>query len=140
MRQHHLLLTMELHTQSRVFDTLRVGEKFDVGDVDSVLVVTTLLICLSAWLWWYVYWSQRKHPGPKEWPVVGVLPQAQANWHRLHDFITDFLYKVHTLRVNVGFGFMAVITVDPGNIEYIMKTNFNNYPKVKLLLHSETSI
>ncbi|KAG0555972.1 hypothetical protein KC19_11G016500 [Ceratodon purpureus] len=120
---------MELDRLSRVFDPKRVEEMFDVGDVDRVLVVTTLLICFSAWLWWYVFWTQRNRPGPYEFPVIGLLIQAQANWHRLHDYITDYLYNVDTLRVNIGFGFMAVMTADPANIEYIMKTNFNNYPK-----------
>jgi hypothetical protein len=75
----------------------------------------------------------RSSLGPKVWPVFGILPELRANWLRLHDWVTGFAYKVHTLRVHLGFGFYVVFTVDPANVEYIMKTNFNNYPKVKPL-------
>lgn len=102
-----------------------------VGDETNwVKPVATLVVCVAAWLWWY-RWSQRHCTGPKAWPIIGVLPEASANFLRIHDWITDFLYKGHTLRVNVGFGFNFLMTVDPANVEHIMKTNFANYPKVR---------
>ena len=126
--------------QSREIETLlRVGEKFGVGDVNPVMVVTTLVVCLGAWLWWYVYWSQRLNVTPTEWPVIGLLVQLKFNWNRLHDWITGIMHKSHTIRVHVGFGFMAVVTVEPANVEHIMKTNFNNYPKVSIQLDFKTS-
>lgn len=112
-------------------DTLCLGERSAVGDTNVLIIVAVLLICLGGYLWWH-RWLQRHKLTPLEWPVVGLLPQWHANWYRYHDFITEFLYKGHTHRFHIGFGFMAVVTVDPANVEYIMKTNFNNYPKVRL--------
>lgn len=103
-----------------------------VVDANAVMLVTTLLVCFVAWLWWY-RWSQRNIPGPKSWPVIGVLIEAHANWHRIHDWMTEYLYQGHTIRAHAGFGFQIVFTADPANVEHIMKTNFANYPKVRTL-------
>ena len=112
----------------------------EFGDVGVVTMVASLVLCVATWLWWFTYWSQRNSPGPREWPVVGLLPSVSFHWHRLHDFMTDYLYNAHTIRVHIGCGFVGVFTVDPANIEHIMKTNFSNYPKVRLQLDFETSV
>jgi len=99
------------------------------GEAKPVVIVTTLLVCLGAWLCWY-RWSQRHCKGPKTWPVVGVLIEVVANWNRIHDWMTEYLYRAHTIQSHAGFGFTGLVTVDPANVEHIMKTNFANYPKV----------
>lgn len=105
-------------------------EQAGAGDGSPVMLVETtlLLVCIAAWLWWY-RWSQRDCVTPKAWPVVGVLLEAVANWNRIHDWMTEYLYKARTIRAYGGFGFYALVSVDPANMEHIMKTNFANYPK-----------
>jgi len=39
------------------------------------------------------------------------------------------MYKARTIDLSLGFGYGILFTVDPGCVEHIMKTNFNNYPK-----------
>lgn len=78
------------------------------------------------------YWSQRNRSGPFYWPLVGMLPSLLLNINRLYDWITELLQE------NGGtFEFkgpwmskmQSIITSDPRNIEYALKTNFANYPK-----------
>ncbi|KAM0999240.1 hypothetical protein FF1_005971 [Malus domestica] len=59
-------------------------------------------------------------------PVVTTFLHTLVNFHRLHDFITEFAYKHKTFRV-LNLSVNYVITVDPANLEYILKTNFANY-------------
>ncbi|KAM2691868.1 hypothetical protein EV2_006221 [Malus domestica] len=59
-------------------------------------------------------------------PVVTTFLHTLVNFHRLHDFITEFAYKHKTFRV-LNLFVNYVFTVDPANIEYILKTNFANY-------------
>lgn len=100
-----------------------------VRDSNTVPLVITLLVGFAAFLWWW-RWSQRNNFGPKTWPIVGALIEGGMNWDRIHDWMTEYLYHCNTHRMHGGFGFYYLITTSPANLEYIMKTNFNNYPKV----------
>lgn len=102
--------------------------------------MTAFLQCLQ---WWEIcaavgsyflfsYWSQRKRREPFCWPLVGMLPSLLLNINCVYDWITRVLQE------NGGtFQFkgpwmskmQSVITSDPRNIEYALKTNFANYPK-----------
>ncbi|KAM1756795.1 hypothetical protein EV1_006113 [Malus domestica] len=69
---------------------------------------------------------QRTEKTKRYHPVVTTFLHTLVNFHRLHDFITDFAYKHKTFRpLNLFVNY--VITVDPANLEYILKTNFANY-------------
>ncbi|XP_039136901.1 cytochrome P450 94A1-like isoform X2 [Dioscorea cayenensis subsp. rotundata] len=48
------------------------------------------------------------------------------NSHRILDWTTDLLLSNPSGTVST---FMAIITSNPSNVEHILKTNFNNYPK-----------
>lgn len=104
---------------------------------NPAMLVATLLVCFVAWLGWY-RWSLRNALGPKPWPVFGVLIEATYNWYQIHDWMTKYLYHIHTMRVHAGFGFNCLLTVDPANIEHVMKSNFANYPKVRSFFPSQT--
>ncbi|GAV71625.1 p450 domain-containing protein [Cephalotus follicularis] len=70
---------------------------------------------------------------PKNFPVVGMMPELILNAYRCHDWLTDifkrsqlctFLFK--------GIWFSCpdiLVTVDPANVHYIMSTNFSNFIK-----------
>lgn len=90
---------------------------------------TTILAALGAWLWCY-RWFQRNTTGPKAWPLVGALPAIQRNWGNLHEYLTGFFSEsTRTVILPLG-GSTGVLTTDPESVEYILQTNFSNYPKV----------
>ncbi|KAM0946757.1 putative abieta-7,13-dien-18-ol hydroxylase [Dioscorea sansibarensis] len=70
-------------------------------------------------------WRKRNYP-----PVAGTVFQQLMNFHRLQDFQTDISHKYKTFRILTPYC-NYVYTVDPVNVEYILKTNFANYCKGK---------
>lgn len=72
--------------------------------------------------------------GPMLWPVLGVIPTMFLHINDTLSFATGALINSGgTFRyrgVWMG-GSHGVMTADPVNIEYMLKTNFNNFPKGK---------
>ncbi|KAG6527021.1 noroxomaritidine synthase-like [Zingiber officinale] len=74
----------------------------------------------------------RRDRMPLNWPVVGMLPGALLNLHRVHDWAV----KLHR-RVGYTFWFRGpwflgmdyLCTADPANVHHIFGLNFSNYPK-----------
>ncbi|TQD97393.1 hypothetical protein C1H46_016972 [Malus baccata] len=61
-------------------------------------------------------------------PVVTNFLNTLVNFPRLHHYMTEFEHKHKTYRAyNVLIDY--VVTTDPANVEYILKTNFANYGK-----------
>ncbi|XP_010242506.1 PREDICTED: alkane hydroxylase MAH1-like [Nelumbo nucifera] len=65
------------------------------------------------------------------WPIVGGLPYLLKNVYRLHEWSaelstigTSYLFKGPLLGRQE-----LLLTCDPRNVEYILKTNFSNFPK-----------
>ncbi|KAM4116086.1 hypothetical protein ACB094_02G024300 [Castanea mollissima] len=92
------------------------------------------LFLLSLYLYFYFNTSTKKpikKPGPKIYPIVGVLPDFWKNRHRFLDWLTEILRDRPT-NTNViwspikGYVF---VTANPSNVEHMLKTNFENYPK-----------
>ena len=71
------------------------------------------------------------------WPVVGSLPGLLQNRLRMHDWIVDNLRKAGgTYQTCIcAIPFLAskqghvTVTCDPKNLEHILRTRFDNYPK-----------
>ncbi|CAN1152200.1 Cytochrome P450 86B1 [Linum perenne] len=70
--------------------------------------------------------------GPMLWPVLGIIPTLLAHTNDVYGFITDALIKAggtfHYRGMWMG-GAHGVVTCDPVNIEYMLRTNFVNFPK-----------
>lgn len=69
--------------------------------------------------------SQRKK---KYHPVAGTMLNQLLNFNRLHDYMTDLARKHRTYRLLSPFR-SEIYTSDPVNVEYMLKTNFENYGK-----------
>lgn len=69
-------------------------------------------------------WGRRNYP-----PVAGTIFHQFMNLNRLQDFQTDISHKYKTFRMLTP-SCNYVYTIDPVNVEYILKTNFANYGKV----------
>ncbi|RDX75595.1 Cytochrome P450 86A1, partial [Mucuna pruriens] len=107
--------------------------------VDTLLLLLALVAALLSayFLWFHVL--TRNLTGPKVWPMVGSIPALIVNRNRVHDWIAANLrqtggsatYQTCTLTLP----FFArkhcffTVTSHPRNIEHILRTRFDNYPK-----------
>ncbi|KAG4173083.1 hypothetical protein ERO13_A11G036000v2 [Gossypium hirsutum] len=69
--------------------------------------------------------------GQPSYPFLGCLISFYKNRSRLLDWYTDLLSEspCQTIVVSRLGARRTVVTANPANIEYILKTNFNNFPK-----------
>eukprot|EP01018_Ginkgo_biloba_P012965 Gb_05234 [translate_table: standard] len=111
-------------------------DKF-VGVMRNGIVEVQLYVCTAAifalvlctLVWQYVLQKRNSKDGPRIWPLVGMLPSLLFHFQHFHDWLTDIL-----IRRGGTFRFKApwiskVVTADPANIEYVIKTRFNNFGK-----------
>jgi hypothetical protein len=61
-------------------------------------------------------------------PVAATMVDHILNFKRLHDFLYDRHRRLKTFRIAYP-NFSLVCTVDPANVEHILKSNFANYIK-----------
>ncbi|XP_062074347.1 cytochrome P450 86A22-like [Humulus lupulus] len=95
-----------------------------------------ILSALAAYFIWFTFIT-RSMKGPRVWPLLGSLPGLVQNAHRMHDWIVDNLRACGgTYQTCIcAIPFLAqkqglvTVTCDPKNLEHILKTQFNNYPK-----------
>ena len=95
------------------------------------LAATSMLVCALSLL--YLWWQHPRYgrnTGPKVFPIVGCLPQMLMNGNRLYDWTTEELKKTPTMTMRVCVpGLEYIETGNPVNLEHILKTNFQGYPK-----------
>ncbi|KAK9278476.1 hypothetical protein L1049_028042 [Liquidambar formosana] len=70
---------------------------------------------------------------PPSFPFIGCLPSFYKNRRRLLAWYTDLLSLSPTQTIAVKrFGARrTIVTANPENVEYMLKINFNNFPKGK---------
>ncbi|KAA8542129.1 hypothetical protein F0562_023281 [Nyssa sinensis] len=70
---------------------------------------------------------------PQSYPLLGCLISFYKNRRRLLDWYTSLLSEspTQTIVVNRLGARRTIVTANPDNVEYVLKTNFNNYPKGK---------
>ncbi|KAL5703299.1 hypothetical protein ACHQM5_028404 [Ranunculus cassubicifolius] len=94
-----------------------------------------LLLSLLTIVWNFTIKQNNKTQPIPCWPLVGSLPSLLANSHRIYDWMTEIFFSLGD-----GAGSVFVqgpifsrmkyfVTCDPRNMEYILKTNFSNFPK-----------
>ncbi|KAI8987580.1 cytochrome P450 [Mycotypha africana] len=65
----------------------------------------------------------------KGWPLVGSLPAIVSNAEKLHEFLLDgFKERLTGTASSLGLP-RSIFTIDPRNVEHILKYNFENYVK-----------
>ncbi|XP_009763725.1 cytochrome P450 86A1-like [Nicotiana tabacum] len=106
--------------------------------MDPVVIYFGIAAATTVYLLWFWLLAQRL-TGPKVWPLVGSLPYTFMNRRRFHDWISENLRSTggaatyQTSTICIPFlawkqGFYTV-TCHPKNIEHILRTRFDNYPK-----------
>ncbi|CAI9101862.1 OLC1v1000003C1 [Oldenlandia corymbosa var. corymbosa] len=99
-------------------------------------VAILLFTAVTSYLIWFTYIS-RPFKGPRVWPLLGSLPGLIENADRMHEWIADNLRACGgTYQTSIcAIPFLArkqglvTVTCDPKNLEHILKTRFDNYPK-----------
>lgn len=69
---------------------------------------------------------------PRDWPLVGMLPDLFLNRNRVHEWAAEVLEQSSCNFVFKGPWFAnmdMLVTADPANVRYIMTANFSNFPK-----------
>lgn len=95
-----------------------------------------LFSAVTCYLLWFTFIS-KSLKGPRVWPLLGSLPGLIENAERMHDWISDNLRACGgTYQTCIcAIPFLArkqglvTVTCDPKNLEHILKTRFDNYPK-----------
>ncbi|CAK9164230.1 unnamed protein product [Ilex paraguariensis] len=106
--------------------------------METLLILYSIVAATLVYLLWFHHLA-RKLTGPKVWPVVGSLPLLFLNRRRFHDWIAGNLRSTggaatyQTCTIAIPFlarrqGFYTV-TCHPRNLEHILRTRFDNYPK-----------
>ncbi|XP_077235603.1 cytochrome P450 704C1-like [Tasmannia lanceolata] len=90
-------------------------------------IAATLLISILA-LKIFAGIGPEKKKKKRYHPVAGTIYHQMLEFHRLHDYHTDLARKYKNFRL-VGLDHNQVYITDPANVEYILKTNFDNYGK-----------
>ncbi|KAL5725129.1 hypothetical protein ACHQM5_008309 [Ranunculus cassubicifolius] len=96
--------------------------------IQCLLLLPLFLVCL------YLLCSSHKSSSNnlvRTYPILGHVPDFLKNRHRLFDWTTDILLNTPTntftfIRPGKLHG---IITANPSNIEFMLKTNFENHPK-----------
>ncbi|CAA3023754.1 cytochrome P450 86B1-like [Olea europaea subsp. europaea] len=77
--------------------------------------------------------GQRRRQGLPNWPFVGMLPSLILGVRGdVYEWISDVLCRQNgtfTFRGPWFTNLNCVVTSDPRNVEYLLKTNFSNFPK-----------
>ncbi|KAJ6836710.1 uncharacterized protein M6B38_325015 [Iris pallida] len=103
-------------------------------DVAAALALASLLAL--AYLCWFRAMSAGLS-GPRVWPLLGSLPGLVRHSHDLHNWIAENLratggtYQTCICAVPLLARRQGLVTVtcDPRNVEHLLKTRFENYPK-----------
>ena len=78
-------------------------------------------------------------PGPKSYPLVGILPHAILDFERwperCSEYSKEFGYKTWGggLPNTLSMGGAVYWITDPDNVKHVLSTNFDNYEKGKAL-------
>ncbi|GAB2277063.1 hypothetical protein Dimus_011771 [Dionaea muscipula] len=108
------------------------------GAFFSFSFTSILLLPIISFLFYcYVSISRRPDGGnkttrPNSYPIIGNVIGVLRNYHRMYDYVTELFSKTGalTIQVDMFLGLSHVVaTVDPANVEHVLKTNFRNYIK-----------
>ncbi|GMN53261.1 hypothetical protein TIFTF001_022405 [Ficus carica] len=101
----------------------------DLFSLQSFVLVVLSLITL------YLHYLSLKRPqiktGFKAYPIIGTLPGFVANRHRFLEWNTKILAScpTNTAVYHRPYIINGIFTANPLNVEHMLKTNFDNYPK-----------
>ncbi|CAN8312130.1 unnamed protein product [Cochlearia groenlandica] len=105
--------------------TERVYSHLCISDVSLALLGLFVFCCLREKV-------TKKKQGPTTWPVFGVTPEFFFNRNDVYGWVTRCLQTCRGTFLYRGIwlgGSYGAVTCVPANVEYMLKTNFKNFPK-----------
>uniref|UniRef100_A0A0C9S7D8 TSA: Wollemia nobilis Ref_Wollemi_Transcript_13801_1561 transcribed RNA sequence n=1 Tax=Wollemia nobilis TaxID=56998 RepID=A0A0C9S7D8_9CONI len=94
----------------------------------SPLQLCSVVFALLAFFIW-LRGIRRSSKGPTIWPIVGYLPSLIFHLDHLHDWFNDLLaLNGGTVRLHGPWN-GKILTADPANIEYVLRTRYHNFGK-----------
>ncbi|KAH9608696.1 hypothetical protein KSS87_006268 [Heliosperma pusillum] len=97
--------------------------------MNTILIIIAPTIILALVLIKFVKSKLIQKDGYKNYPpIAGTMFNQLLNFKRLHHYMTDLATKHKTYRLLNPFR-NEIYTCDPANVEYILKTNFDNFGK-----------
>ncbi|CAM6028187.1 unnamed protein product [Sphagnum balticum] len=109
----------------------------------AALVITffAVVVITLVYIWWH-HPLYGKNKGPKVYPIIGNT--MQVLWQRdiVLDYMTDYIKDQSTMTIRTMFlgGISMYMTANPENVEYILKTNFENYQKGFLMTRNLSNL
>ncbi|KAF8765436.1 hypothetical protein HU200_008581 [Digitaria exilis] len=102
-------------------------------EVATWVMVVTAVAAYMAWFWRL----SRGLTGPRVWPVLGSLPGLVQHAEDMHEWIAGNLRRTGGTYQTCIFavpgvarrGGLVTVTCDPRNLEHVLKSRFDNYPK-----------
>nr|ATG29917.1 CYP94P5 [Taxus chinensis] len=107
-------------------------ESFQIVWVFLVIMLALVCVCgRGKRCFCYSRRKKRAVHGPRSYPVVGSLFSFWKNGGRHIEWYTEMLGKSpsQTIVVERLGGVRTIVTANPANVEHILKTRFENYPK-----------
>ncbi|CAK7339857.1 unnamed protein product [Dovyalis caffra] len=103
----------------------------EVFSLQSLLLLFSVSLCLYLYALFPSKKKTTNDKGFKNYPIVGALPEFIRNRHRFLDWTTETLSHCpsNTAVFRRPGKVHGIITASPLNVEYFLKTNFENYPK-----------
>ncbi|WMV11373.1 hypothetical protein MTR67_004758 [Solanum verrucosum] len=113
---------MNCHIISQICTSTQQWVSMDILHISIAATILSLVFC-----GFILHLLTRKVDGKKRYhPIGGTIFNQLINFHRLHHYMTDLASKYKTYRLISPFR-SEIYTSDPVNVEYILKTNFDNY-------------
>ncbi|CAM8985116.1 unnamed protein product [Rhodiola kirilowii] len=102
-----------------------------MAQIDLISQLGFLLIAIFIFL--IFEFRRLSGQGPASYPIIGCLISFYRNRRRLLTWYTELLSqsKTQTIVVKRLGATRTIVTANPENVEYVLKTNFNNFPKGK---------
>ncbi|KAI3513899.1 hypothetical protein L1887_12122 [Cichorium endivia] len=106
--------------------------KMDIISLQSLILLFPIFLSICCFFFLHPTKSKSTtHIGFKNYPILGTLPDFFVNRHRFLEWSTQVLSQcpTNTAIFSRPRKLNGVITANPANVEHMLKTNFDNYPK-----------
>lgn len=120
------LFVIKIHAQLLILLCPQCNNSMDLLSNSYFIATLSVISTLLALHQFLFRKTKKKYP-----PIVGTIFNQLLNFNRIHHYTTDLARKHKTYRF-LSPSRNKIYTSDPENVEYILKTNFDNFGKVSL--------